>query len=104
MSHLDELHEGLLDGVLAGAAEHGVFEDVGDTRGVGRGRAEGDAESFVLVVVGQRHHLGARLLVLEEEHLGVVLGDVLLPLQREPVKVSGSLELRGGDGSRDSLV
>ena len=101
---LDELDEGLLDGVLAGAAEDGVLQDVRDAGGVGGGRAEGDAEGLVLVIVGQGHHLRTRLLVLEEEHLGVVLGDVLLAKELEPVQVGGGLELDRGDRGGDRLA
>ena len=78
--------------------------DVRDAGGVGRGRAEGDAEGLVLVIVGQGHHLRTRLLVLEEEHLGVVLGDVLLAKELEPVQVGGGLELDRGDRGGDRLA
>ena len=47
---LEELDEGLLHRVLAGAAEDGVLEDVGDAGGVGGRRAEGDAEDLVGVI------------------------------------------------------
>ena len=101
---LDELDEGFLDGVLAGPAQHGVFQDVGDAGGVGGGRAEGDAEALVLVVVAQAHDLGAGLGVLEEEHLGVVLGDVVLADELEAVQVRRGLELGGVDGGLDRLA
>jgi hypothetical protein len=39
-----------LDGELAGAAEDGVFQDVGDAGGVSGGRAEGDAEDLGVCV------------------------------------------------------
>jgi hypothetical protein len=48
---LDELHEGLLDRVLARSAQHGVLEDVRDARAVRRGGAERHAERLVLVVI-----------------------------------------------------
>ena len=64
-THLDELHEGLLDGVLARSAEHGVLEDVRDALRVVRRRPEHHAEGLVLVVVHQTHHLRAGLDVSE---------------------------------------
>ena len=39
--------EAYLDGELAGAAEDGVLQDVGQARRVGRRGAEGDAEDLV---------------------------------------------------------
>lgn len=41
---LEQVHEGLLDGVLAAAAEHRVLQDVGNARRVFRGRSERYAE------------------------------------------------------------
>ena len=71
--------------------------------GVGGGRAEGDAEALVLVVVAQAHDLGARLGVAEEEHLGVVLGDVVLADELEAVQVRGGLSSVGLTGASTAL-
>ena len=61
--------------------------------GEGRGAAP-CPEALVLVVVGQAHDLRARLDVREHEHLGVVLRDVLLARQLEPVQVRRHRHLR----------
>mmetsp|Transcript_23071 Transcript_23071/g.68051 ORF Transcript_23071/g.68051 Transcript_23071/m.68051 type:complete len:826 (-) Transcript_23071:987-3464(-) len=60
---LEELHERILGGVLAGAAQHRMLQDVRHAGGVGGGGAEGDAEHLVVVVAGYREQFGARFLV-----------------------------------------
>ena len=45
----------------------------------------------------------APVFVLEEEHLGVVLGDVLLAKELEPVQVGGGLELDREIGAATAL-
>mmetsp|Transcript_18786 Transcript_18786/g.39376 ORF Transcript_18786/g.39376 Transcript_18786/m.39376 type:complete len:254 (+) Transcript_18786:1749-2510(+) len=47
---LQQLHERILRRVLATAAQHAVFEDVGNAGAVLRGSAEGDSEALVVVV------------------------------------------------------
>eukprot|EP00958_Prasinococcus_capsulatus_P026167 scaffold4659_cov352-Prasinococcus_capsulatus_cf.AAC.1 len=84
---LDQLHKGLLHRVLARAAEYGVLEDVRQARGVLRRRAQHDAEHLVFVVVGERHHLRARLGVLEHRRVGAILLHVLVSHKLEAVQV-----------------
>ena len=54
---LEQLHERLLDRVFVRTAEHGMLQDMGDPRGVRRGRAETHAEAFVFVVVADGKQL-----------------------------------------------
>eukprot|EP00982_Pelagococcus_subviridis_P010970 31044-Pelagococcus_subviridis.AAC.4 len=100
---LDELHERLLDRVLPRAAQHGVLQDVRDPRAVLRRGPERHAETLVLVVVRERHDLRARLEMLEQERLRVVLRDVLLADELEAVEVRAGRrrEVRGRDLRRD---
>ena len=79
---LEQVHEGLLDGIGVGAAEHGVLEDVEDAGVVCGRRLEGDGERLVFVGAGEPQCAGAR---------GVVA---------EHVRASGDFRqgLRGDDG------
>ena len=78
---LEQLHEGLLERILLRAAQHRVFQDVGNTGRVGRRRAERDAEDLVLVVVFQREHFGARLRMPVEARPRLQFVDLLVAHQ-----------------------
>jgi hypothetical protein len=73
---LEQVHEGLLDRVLARAAQHGVFKDVRHARGIGRRRADRDAENLVLIVVLDREDARSRLVMDVQVGLGRDLRDV----------------------------
>mmetsp|Transcript_7733 Transcript_7733/g.13972 ORF Transcript_7733/g.13972 Transcript_7733/m.13972 type:complete len:242 (+) Transcript_7733:2391-3116(+) len=56
---LEKLHKGILGGVFAGTTQHTVFQDVRDSRRVGRWCAEGDAKHLVVVIAGHRQQFCA---------------------------------------------
>mmetsp|Transcript_17361 Transcript_17361/g.37781 ORF Transcript_17361/g.37781 Transcript_17361/m.37781 type:complete len:233 (+) Transcript_17361:144-842(+) len=74
---LQQLHERILRRVLATAAQHAVFEDVGNAGAVLRGSAEGDSEALVIVVGREGEQLGARLFVTVEYRGRAEFGNVV---------------------------
>ena len=72
-----QLDEGVLDRVLARAAEYGMLKDVRQAGRIGRRRGEGDAEDLVAVVVLERDELRAGAPVAKDARATVDLGDVL---------------------------
>ena len=81
----EQFDEGLLDGVFARAAQDRVFEDMGHAGGVGRRRAEADAEDLVGVVEGEGEDLRPGAVVAAQDGPGGVLGKVLVAKDRESV-------------------
>ena len=96
---LDELDEGLLDGVLLGAVEDRVFEDVRDAGRVLDGGAEDGAKGLVLVAVADAHALRAGAVVAVDGDAAAVLLDELVADEGEALEGIGEGErLWGGGG------
>ena len=73
-----ELDERILRGELPRAAQHRVFQNVGQARAVrGRG-AESDGEDLVFVVVRHRQHTCAALFMAQHRDVGAVFFDALI--------------------------
>ena len=93
---LDEVNEGLLDGIALGAAQNRVLQDVEDA-GVVCGRGfETDGERLVLVLAGQVQQARARCVMAHDVGVGVELGDVLVAKDGEAVEDGVFAQKRGG--------
>ena len=72
---LEQLHEWLLHGILLRSAQHGMLEDVGDTRVILGNRAERDREGHVVVVAVEPHEVGAAFRIGHPHERAIHLGN-----------------------------
>ncbi len=66
----EQFDKGLLDRVFFRAAEHAVFKNMGHAGGIGRGRAKGNAENLVLVIIKDGEQGRARCLMPPQSRCG----------------------------------
>ena len=75
---LGELDERILDREVPGAAEHCVFNDMRDTGGVLRRRAEGNVKDLVIVIFRKQCHARTCLFVPEQPAVAVHIRQELM--------------------------
>ena len=101
---LQQVDERLLHGILFGAAEHGVLDDVRHARVVGGQRPEPDRERHVVVVAVEPGEIRPVLRVGHAHQPALHLGELGHALHREPAQRVAGLEGRRkgqGRGQRD---
>ena len=96
---LEQFDEGFLHGVFFGAAQDGMFEDVGDAGGVFRGGAERGAEALVFVVVEHGEEFRSRGLVTPEFDGSGYFGKLFLAYEGKAVGIHACLLYERGRGN-----
>ena len=90
----EQFDEGFLHGVFFGAAQDGMFEDVGDAGGVFRGGAERGAEAFVFVAVEHGKEFRSRGLVTPELDGSGHFGKLFLAYEGKTVGIHSCLLMK----------